>query len=140
MDEYFHSDKAIPYLEKEKKEMPNSTTVVVINGIAKAQLVMSNNFSLVQDQVASTVHNENLDGDLRKEALDIILNYMNLYQKDDIQERISLDYKTTEEGILLSWIPNDETEPAEGYVLFRTDSLEQKDFEPVSEFISHDHS
>ena len=82
MDKYFEPERAIPVLEKACEAFPASFTAAMITALAKAQAAVMNAdewgkaWTLVED----VIQNENLELDMRQEAVDIILDYMALYK------------------------------------------------------------
>ena len=82
LDDYFNVDDAIPYLEKAKKEIPNSYTVSIITALVKSQdALQAGKTFTVWNNVKEVQDNKSLTQDMKPEAVDIILNYMHLYDK-----------------------------------------------------------
>jgi hypothetical protein len=84
MDDYFHADKALPYLARARKLLPESTTVAVIQALAEAQQAMDDqaNWPKLYGMVQSVVDDTSLNGDLRLGAVRVIMDYMALYQAE----------------------------------------------------------
>lgn len=77
MDDYYHTEKALKYLKMAQKKMPGSFTVSMISALTEAQDNMDDGWGYVQ----SVLQNNNLQKDMRQNAINIILNYMALYSK-----------------------------------------------------------
>ena len=98
MDNYFEPERAIPVLEKACEAFPVSFTAAMITALAKAQAAAMNAdewgkaWTLVED----VIQNENLEMDMRQEAVDIILDYMALYK----------DYARQQQDISPGFIPD----------------------------------
>jgi len=98
MDNYFEPERAIPVLEKACEAFPASFTAAMITALAKAQAAAMNAdewgkaWTLVED----AIQNENLEMDMRQEAVDIILDYMALYK----------DYARQQQDISPGFIPD----------------------------------
>lgn len=80
MDNYFKPDEAIVICEKAVKKLQNNYTAQLILALCKAQKAMDSNWCDVYKIVVAVVQNPKLEQDMRKQANDIIMNYINLYQ------------------------------------------------------------
>ncbi|MCK6469781.1 MAG: hypothetical protein L6Q53_16565 [Candidatus Brocadia sinica] len=80
MDNYFHPEHAIPLLEEAQKAMENSFTVSIILALAKAQIVLTEDWCAVWKLTERVLENRALKQDLRPEAIKIIVDYMILYK------------------------------------------------------------
>lgn len=80
MDNYFHPEHAIPLLEEAHKVMENSFTVSIIVALAKAQIVLTEDWCEVWKLTERVLENRALKQDLRPEAIKIIVDYMVLYK------------------------------------------------------------
>ncbi len=80
LDDYFSPEKAIPLLEKARKKNPKSFTVAMILAITKAQEMGFAEWCKIYLYAAEVVNNKALKQDMRPEAVQIIMEYMGLYQ------------------------------------------------------------
>lgn len=80
MDNYFKPDEAIVICEKAVKKLKKSYTAHMILALCKAQKAMDTNWCDVFKTVATVTQNTQLDVELRQQATDIIMNYINLYE------------------------------------------------------------
>jgi hypothetical protein len=82
MDDYFHPEKAIQFLEMAKEKRGDSFTVSIILAIARAQNAMASNWCTVWKLTESVLNDNSLKQDLREEAKKIIIDYMILYKDE----------------------------------------------------------
>lgn len=82
MDDYFHPEKALPWLAKAKDALPVSLTVAMVHALGKAQDDMDEtaNWPRIWNTVDGVVDDEELNGDMRVGAVRIIIEYMALYK------------------------------------------------------------
>lgn len=80
MDNYFHPENAIPLLEEAYKVMKDSFTVSIILALAKAQIILTEDWCEVWKLTERVLENSALKQDLRPEAKKIIVDYMILYK------------------------------------------------------------
>lgn len=80
MDNYFHPEHAIPLLEEAHKVMKDSFTVSIVLALAKAQIVLTEDWCEVWKLTERVLENRALKQDLRPEAVKIIVDYMILYK------------------------------------------------------------
>ncbi|AEG60397.1 copper amine oxidase N-terminal domain-containing protein [Desulforamulus ruminis] len=83
LDDYLTPQKAIPYLEEAKIKNPQSFTVSMILALAKAQSSMrTNDGNNLWDLTEPVFTDSFLTQDMKKEAVQIIKDYMILYKVD----------------------------------------------------------
>jgi len=83
LDDYFHADKALPYLEKAREKKPKSYTIAIVLALVKAQVAMDSDWCQVWKTAKTVFDNNKLTEDpLRKEAMKIIFDYVVLYRSD----------------------------------------------------------
>ena len=82
MSDYFNPGPSIPVLQAAVDKLPNSLTAHMILALAEAQAAFDNDWCRVYQVVAEVQANKNLDQDLNLEAVDIIMEYINLYKND----------------------------------------------------------
>ena len=80
MDDYFHPENAIPYLEGAQKKIKSSFTVSVILGIARAQIALDS--CNAWKEAKKVLENKNLIQDLRPAAKEVIVDYMSVHEGD----------------------------------------------------------
>ncbi|MEW5819767.1 MAG: hypothetical protein AB1782_06215 [Cyanobacteriota bacterium] len=80
MNDYFKPDKSFPFFEKASKDLNTSFTFEIIYAIAKAQKAMDSDYNKVWQITESVLNNSTLKKDMKPEAVNIIINYMELYQ------------------------------------------------------------
>ncbi len=81
MDNYFRPSGAVPFLERASSQMGKSFTVAVILAIVKAQeKTMAQNFNGIWDLIEAVLQDPWLEHDMRREAEEIIVDYMSLYR------------------------------------------------------------
>jgi hypothetical protein len=81
MDNYFEPEHGISLLEKAQKMNSDSYTVAIITALAKAQKAMDTDFCKAWRLTNKVFENENLEQDMRPEAVTIIYDYMVLYKE-----------------------------------------------------------
>ena len=79
LDDYFTPEKAIPLLERAREKNPQSFTVAIVLAITKAQRA-DVSWCDVWKYAAEVVNNKELKQDMRPEAVQMIMDYMGLYQ------------------------------------------------------------
>lgn len=79
LDDYFHPEKAAAYLKRAQKGLPRSFTVAMIRGLVQAQIDF-HDFKQVWLDAAAVLNDRTLRRDMRPGAVDIIVDYMKLYQ------------------------------------------------------------
>jgi len=81
LDDYFHPEKALPYLEAAQKKNEQSLTVALILALAKAQSIMdSDDHCEMWNIVYRALNDKSLYQDMREGAKKIIRDYMILYK------------------------------------------------------------
>ena len=80
MDNYFKPDRAIPLLEEARKRDNKSFTIAMILAITRAQAAMKNDWCEVWRLTEAVLNDKSLNKDLRESAVQIIVDYMKLYQ------------------------------------------------------------
>jgi hypothetical protein len=82
LDDYFHPEKAIRFIERAKELNDTSFTVAIINALIQAQKLMVNQGSWCDmwSVVSKVFNDKHLVADLRDAAKKIIWNYMILYK------------------------------------------------------------
>ena len=81
MDNYFEVDNAIIYAQKAKSKNTNSYTTHIICALIEAQKTFENDWCEVYNLVNNVRQNQALNRDMKADAIDIIFEYMNLYQE-----------------------------------------------------------
>lgn len=77
LDDYFHPENALPFLESAKKKEPHNFTIAMIHALAH----MQSDWGSIWKQAKEVVGNPGLKEDrLRDEAVNIILDYLYLYR------------------------------------------------------------
>ena len=80
MDDYFNPGKAVPILEASAKaDKTRSFTIAMILALTRAQTAMETDFCEVWQLTEDVLDDKSLKRDMKPEALDIILEYMNSY-------------------------------------------------------------
>lgn len=81
MDNYFRPSDALPFLERASSEMGKSFTVAVILALVKAQeKIMDQDFNDIWELIEVVLQDPWLEHDMRREAEEIIVDYMSLYR------------------------------------------------------------
>jgi hypothetical protein len=70
-----------------EKDKEHSFSVAMACALIEAQMHFDNNWSMIYPTVAAVVNDGTLKRDMRQKAIDIIMEYIGLYEK----ETISLD-------------------------------------------------
>jgi len=80
MDNYFEPEKALPFVKRGRKELPESFTAAMVAALVEAQDfgVTEEVWSVVED----VVYDPDLNGDMRLGAMRIITDYTDLYGPD----------------------------------------------------------
>ncbi|WP_051542077.1 cell wall-binding repeat-containing protein [Clostridium lundense] len=81
LDDYFNVNEAVSLMEKAYKKNNTSFTIAIIRSIIKGQAVMSNNWGMIWTNTSSVLKDKTLVKEMRQEAIDIIVEYMQLYEK-----------------------------------------------------------
>ncbi|MCD6282483.1 hypothetical protein J7J84_02600 [bacterium] len=81
MDDYFHPEEALPLLELANEFKPESLTIRLIYGLAKAQVAFDGDWAGVWPAIDDAFGGDELVVDMRPAAVDIILEYMSLYEE-----------------------------------------------------------
>lgn len=81
LDDYFHVDKALSLMEKAHEKNNTSFTIAIVRSIIKGQAITSEDWGRIWTNTASVLDNKTLVKDMRQEAIDIIVEYMKLYEK-----------------------------------------------------------
>lgn len=79
LDDYFHPEKAAPYLDRARAKLPRSFTVAMVRGLNQGQLHFKD-FKQVWADTAVVLNNRALVRDLRPQAVKIVVDYMKLYE------------------------------------------------------------
>jgi len=82
MDDYFHPEKSVPYLKYAAAVKNDSFTVAIIYAIGKGQIALDNQWCDVWRSTEEVLNNQFLKSDMREEAIEIIVEYMKIYQDD----------------------------------------------------------
>ena len=83
MDDYFHPDAALPYMDRARELLPESYTVAMVRALVMAQAQMDkDDWGPLWESVSAVMENEELNGDMRVGAVKIITDYMILYASD----------------------------------------------------------
>jgi hypothetical protein len=80
MDDYFNPDAGIPLLERANSREGDSFTYAIILAIANAQREMDYDWGEVWKSAERVFENDALKQDMRKDAVKIIRDYMELYK------------------------------------------------------------
>lgn len=81
MDDYFHPQEALPYLQEARTKNRRSLTVAIIYALTQAQiLALQENWPEAWRVTEAVLQNRRLKQDLRPEAIQIIRDYMLLYR------------------------------------------------------------
>lgn len=80
MDDYFTPEKAVPVIEMARKKLKNNFTAEMIAALVKAQTAMAGDWCEVWMPVDIVLKTEKLQRDMRLEAVNIIVNYMQVYE------------------------------------------------------------
>jgi hypothetical protein len=81
MDNYFDVEKALEYSNLAIKKSPNSFTTNIINALIKSQKFQNNNSCKVYQVLEDVRVNSSLKYDFKKEATDVIFEYVTIYKK-----------------------------------------------------------
>ena len=81
MDNYFDVKQALDYSNLAIKKSPTSSTVNIINALIKSQTFLYNNKCKVYQVLEDVRVNSDLKNDFKKEAIDIIFEYVKIYRK-----------------------------------------------------------
>lgn len=78
MDDYFHPQAGLPYVQKARLNLPRSRTVALINALMMAQ-ANGQNWRQHWPMTQRALNDKALEPDLRPAAQKIIVDYMKLY-------------------------------------------------------------
>lgn len=81
MDNYFDVEKALDYSNLAIKKSPDSFTTNIINALLKSQTFLYSNRCKVYQVLEDVKVNSGLKNDFKKEATDMIFEYVSLYKK-----------------------------------------------------------
>jgi len=81
MDDYFHPEIGLPLLELAHEFKPESLTIRLVYGLAKAQAAFDEDWADIWPAVDDVYGGDALVIDMRPAAVDIILDYMSLYEE-----------------------------------------------------------
>jgi len=82
MDNYFEPQNGIPLLEEAADELDDSFTVAVILALAEAQVTLDTfEWGDIWTVFKDVYNDRKLDRDMREDAIDIIYDYMVLYEE-----------------------------------------------------------
>ena len=81
MDDYFHPEEGLPLLELAHEFKPESLTIRLICGLAKAQAAFDEDWADIWPAVSGAYGGDELVIDMRPAAVDIIFEYMSLYEE-----------------------------------------------------------
>lgn len=76
LDDYFNTDKALEILKSAEEKIPDSFTVSMIRALVESMDLVRNEWKI---NIEPVMQNNNLKMDMRQEAVDIITDYMVLY-------------------------------------------------------------
>lgn len=82
MDDYFEVDKALQIAKTAKKKSKDSYTLHIIAGLIEAQKAFDSNWCEVYSATNSVRQDKTLVQDMSPESIEIIFDYMDLYQGD----------------------------------------------------------
>jgi hypothetical protein len=80
LGDYFHPEEALPHLAYARARLPKSFTVAVVHALAEAQADMDKNWCKVWRRAEGVLDDRKLVRDMRPAAVEIIREYMALYQ------------------------------------------------------------
>ena len=81
MDDYFHPENGLPLLELAHESKPESLTIRLVYGLAKAQAAFDEDWADIWPAVSNVYRGDELVIDMRPAAVDIIFEYMSLYEE-----------------------------------------------------------
>ncbi len=83
LDDYFHPEQALPYLQAAQQRNPSSLTVALITLLAEAQADLGSNRSArIWPRTEALLRDPSLRRGLRPAALTAIVNYLVLYRAE----------------------------------------------------------
>lgn len=80
LEDYFNPQNASPYLEKAAARLPNSRTAQTLLAICRAQISFDGSWCEVWRHYEKVRNNTELKDDIRKDADQVIYDYLVLYQ------------------------------------------------------------
>jgi hypothetical protein len=81
LDDYFNVDRALPLMEKAYEKENTNFTVAMIRAMLKGQVDLFNgNWGMVWVNTKNVLDDKTLEKDMKQEAIDIIVEYMKLYE------------------------------------------------------------
>ncbi|MBV7276709.1 cell wall-binding repeat-containing protein [Clostridium sp. PL3] len=81
LDNYFDVNKAESLMEKAYEKNRTSFTIAIVRSIIKGQASMSGDWGMVWTNTESVLNDKTLVKEMRQGAIDIIVEYMKLYEK-----------------------------------------------------------
>jgi hypothetical protein len=81
MDNYFDVEKALDYSNLAIKKSPDSFTTNIINALIKSQIFLQTNSCKVYQVLEDVRVNYSLKNDFKKEATDVIFEYVTIFKK-----------------------------------------------------------
>lgn len=82
LDNYSKPKNALPYLKAAQKKAPKSFTVNIILALTQAQIAFETDWCKVWTLTNEVLINKELTKDMRKKAIEIIVEYMILYKNE----------------------------------------------------------
>lgn len=82
LDNYFEPQKALPLLEVARKGNTRSFTLAIVYALTSAQAAFGSDWTQVWRATRRVELDRRLEPDMRPEAVQIIFDYMNLYDED----------------------------------------------------------
>lgn len=121
LDDYFDVDKSLLLMEKAYEKNNASFTIAIVRSIIKGQVVTSDNWGMIWTNKASVLKDKTLIKDMRQEAIDIIIEYMQLCEKNPTETTITTNrmwgsdrYDTSAEICEEGWTQSDYVVVASG--------------------------
>jgi uncharacterized protein YecT (DUF1311 family) len=81
LGDYFQPEKALPLLKQAKIKKPESLTFALVNMLAEAETVMGSDWCKVWRLSENTLNDQQLQWDMRREAIEIVENYLVNYRE-----------------------------------------------------------
>lgn len=84
LSNYFEVDEASRLAHQAvKKDKSHSLSIALIDALIEAQIYLDNDWSKIYPRVANVLHDGSLNLDMRQSAINIIMEYIDLYKKYD---------------------------------------------------------
>lgn len=80
LDDYFHAERALPWMHKARKAHPKSFTVALVAALVEAQTRFQH-FEQLWPLTESVLLDRTLRRDMRPRGVNIVVDYMKLYRK-----------------------------------------------------------